>query len=333
MIRWCRERLGEFADGVKVDIRGNVHATFGPAGGGPRLALAAHMDALGMVVRTIHEHGFIRFSGGAEGLAMCSRRVWVHGTRGPVLGVIGIRTGYGTSTEEQRSRVPATSDMYVDVGCGSREAVADLGIRLGDPITFDGDLAALGDPCRVVGPSLDNRAGIALMTVLAADMRGIAPRPEVTLLATVEEEVGCRGVATAVFQVAPEVGISLDTQPAGGTPEYPFESLPVLIGCGPVIKFMESGRTPNHPRVRRLLMDAAEKAQAPYQLAAAPPGNTDMGPMQLSGMGVAAAALGIPRRYAHSPNEVVDLRDLDAARAILREAIRMLGEGYSLSRA
>ena len=333
MIRWCRDRFRKVADEVSVDVRGNVCATFhGKKAKAQRLMLPAHMDTLGMIVKTLDDRGFVRFARGTIALTMCSRRVLIHGAKGPVLGVIGTRIGYSTSTPEQMSKPPAPGDLYIDVGCDSAEQVAALGIGVGDPVTFDGDLAPLGDPNHVVSPYLDNRAGIAVLATLASWLQGVADRPTVMLVATIEEELGLRGASTAAFALQPDLGISVDTQPAGGTPEYTFALLPVLIGKGPVIKFSENARTTNHPRVRQLLVQAAEQAGAAYQVAAVPPGGTDMGAMEQAGPGIPAAAIGLPRRYAHSPNEVIDLRDLMGMVAILKQAVQIVASGYSLSR-
>ncbi len=69
-----------------------------------------------------------------------------------------------------------------------------------------------------------------------------------------------------------------------------------------------------------------------YQLAAAPPGGSDMGAMEQTGPGIPAAAIGIPRRYGHSPNEVIDTRDLLSVVKIMKKTIELLGHGYSLKR-
>ena len=333
MIRWCVERFQDLADAVEVDVRGNVCACIeAPKADAPKLMLAAHMDTLGMIVKSIDEKGFIRFARETLPLAMCSRRVLVHGSKGPILGVIGIRIGYGTSEKEDLTKAVGANKLYIDVGCASAEEVGAIGIKIGDPITFDGELERLGQGDRIVSQYLDNRAGVATLVKLASRLRDISPRPEVLLVATIEEELGLRGASTAAYRLQPDLAISIDTQPAGGTPEYDFHRLPILIGKGPVVKFTENARVTNHPRVRQLLIDAAEKAGMPYQLAAAPPGGTDIGAIEQAGAGVPAAAIGLPRRYSHSPNEVIDLNDLMGLIRTLEEAVRILGKGYSLQR-
>lgn len=333
MMRVCKERFSKFTDSVEVDLRGNVYAYFkGSSKSSLKLMLAAHMDAAGLIVKYVEESGFLRFKRCCAELAMCSRRVLIHGSKGPVLGVTGIRVGYGISTKEQLTTVPEEKDMYIDIGCGSREEVEKAGISIGDPVTFNEPLSSLGNPHYVASHALDDRAGVAALITLAANLKNIKPRPEVVLVGTIEEEMGLRGASTAAEYLKPDIGISVDTQPAGGTPEIKPYELPLEIGKGPVIKVTENARVTNHPRVRNLLVEAAKKAKVNYQLAAAPPGGSDMGAMEQACAGIPAAAIGIPRRYAHSPNEVIDLRDLYGVIEILKGGIDILGRGYSLKR-
>ena len=333
MIRWCRDRLSGYSEHVNTDVRGNVYVRFpGNESGARRLMFAAHMDTLGLIVKSVDDKGFVRFARETLPLTLGSRRVRIHGAKGAVLGVIGTRVGYGTSTTEQLTRAVGARKLYIDVGCASAEEAEELGIRVGDPVTFTEPLASLGNPNTVVSSYLDNRVGIAALMVLAERLTALKPKCEVVLAATIEEELGLRGAGTLAEKVQPDAAIAVDTVPAGGTPEYDFHAFPIVIGRGPVIKFSENGRVTNHPRMRQLLQFAAEKTNTPHQLAAAPPGGTDMQPIEQSGTGVPAAAIGIPRRYAHSPNEVVDLRDVQGAIEILTESITLFDSGYSLDR-
>lgn len=330
----CRDRFGAFADEVVVDVRGNCHATFNGTGETDlTLMLAAHMDGNGLIVKWIDEKGFIRFDGNAMGQTISSRRVWIHGSKEPVLGVTSTKLGYGITPAEESTKTPRLQDMYIDVGCSSREEVEALGIGIGDPATYGGTVETLGSPFRVVGPVLDDRAGVAVLLALAEQLQDLQPRPKVVLVGTVEEEVGTRGAEIAAAIVEPDVAISIDTQPAGGTPDVPEHVLPLDIGKGPVIKTHE-GRfvAMVHPRVRQLLESGAEAAGEPYQLAGTPPGSSDMRSIQQVGKGIATGALALPRRFAHAPNEVIDLRDALGMVSILKESIRILGGGYSLAR-
>jgi endoglucanase len=66
------------------------------------------------------------------------------------------------------------------------------------------------------------------------------------------------------------------------------------------------------------LLEAAKARQIPYQLAGhGPATGTDANTIQITRAGVAAALIGVPNRYMHSPVETVSLRDLDRAADLL----------------
>jgi putative aminopeptidase len=334
MMRLMRDRFSDTADQVEVDLRGNVHGTFEGSGEGKELTLmlAAHTDGIGLIVKHIDKNGFIWFDGNALGQALASRRVWIHGTKGPVLAVTSVKLGYGISTQEERKAAATIRDTYIDAGCCSREEAAELGIEIGQPITYYGKLESMNNPFLVVSPILDDRAGCAVLLSLAKQIKDINPRPTVVLVGTVEEEIGTRGASTAAARIQPDIAISVDTQAAGGTPDVPEHILPINIGIGPVIKHHEGFTRCVHPRVKQLLFDGAKAAGEKYQTAAVPPGGSDMGVMEQSGHGVPVGAIAIPRRFPHSPNEIIDIRDAFGIIGILRESIRILGKGYSLNR-
>jgi len=63
------------------------------------------------------------------------------------------------------------------------------------------------------------------------------------------------------------------------------------------------------------------------------PGSADMGTIEQVCGGIPSAAIGIPRRYTHSPNEVISLDYLSNTVKILQKVITILDAGYSLDRA
>ena len=88
-------------------------------------------------------------------------------------------------------------------------------------------------------------------------------------------------------------------------------------------------RGPNvNPRVFERLEAAAKDHQIPVQICGAPRATgTDANAMQLSRDGVAAAIVGIPNRYMHSPVEVVALADLERAARLLAEFCAAVPQG------
>ena len=136
-------------------------------------------------------------------------------------------------------------------------------------------------------------------------------------VSTVQEEIGLRGATTSAHGINPTIGIAVDVTHATDTPGNDKKQLgDTKLGDGPVLY-----RGPNiNPRVFERLEAAAKAHEIPVQVRGAPRATgTDANAIQISRDGVAAAVIGIPNRYMHSPVEVVALADLERAARLLAE--------------
>ena len=190
LVQYFRRRVEPLVDAVEVDRYGNVTATRRGRQDRPRLMISAHLDEIGFIVKGIEPDGFLRFDrlGGTADAFLPSRRVSVNGH----FGIIGAKAGHLQSAEEQ-ARAATVADMYIDVGVPSAADVATLGIRVGDPVTFIGELAEFSDGHRVCGKGMDDRAGVAILIQVLAELKGVQPFGTVHAVGTVLEQVGLRG--------------------------------------------------------------------------------------------------------------------------------------------
>ncbi len=92
----------------------------------------------------------------------------------------------------------------------------------------------------------------------------------------------------------------------------------IKLGEGIAVKVMDRGSISN-PVLREALISAGEKAGVKTQREVLPFGGTDASAMQTSRGGIPVCTLSIPCRYVHSACEVIDLRDLEAGVALLKE--------------
>jgi len=74
-----------------------------------------------------------------------------------------------------------------------------------------------------------------------------------------------------------------------------------------------------HPGFKKFLIDMAEKNHIPYQLATLSGGTTDISAIHLERAGVLAGAITMPRRYSHSPVEVLDMNDAENTLRLLEQ--------------
>ena len=149
---------------------------------------------------------------------------------------------------------------------------------------------------------------------------GRALPQRLTALVTVQEEVGLRGAAAAYARLEPDLAIVVDTFPAAGTPDTRHLAYTASIGQGALIAPATGSGDRGFlmPRAARdATIEAAQHAGVPYQLAITTGGMTDAAAAHLAGGGIATLQVNIPRRYSHSPVELLDLRDLASALALV----------------
>jgi len=140
---------------------------------------------------------------------------------------------------------------------------------------------------------------------------------------TVQEEVGLRGATTAAFGIYPDVGIALDVTVAGDVPGVREVEAPIKMRKGPSIEIADSGLI-THPKVLRLLVDAAEENKIPYQLEAGLAGSTDAARISLTREGVPSGVICVPTRYIHSPSSLLSLEDAENAIKLTVVAIQKI---------
>jgi endoglucanase len=315
--------LEGYCDSFELDLMGNLLVRIGK--GGPRVMLAAHMDEVAMMVRWIDANGFLIFTplGGLDPRVLVGQRVVVHSEKGPLDGYIGAKPPHVAGPEEAK-RAPEIRDLYIDIGASSREEAASAGVKIGTFATFPPSFARLLGT-RVMGKAFDDRAGCAVAALAAREASRMGLELEIYAAFTVQEEVGLRGASTAVNAVSPSYALVLEGTVAADTPGVPESETVTRLGAGPAVRVLDSSMITGR-EVLRLLERAAARVGVPYQLQIVPGSATDAGRIHLHGRGVATGVVGVPCRYLHSPNLVLDLRDLEAAVRLTAEALRLLSE-------
>jgi len=298
-------------DGFARDSLGNLIAYKGS--GEKSLMIAAHMDEIALIVKSIDDKGFIRFAklGGIWDQLLVGQQVIVHGAKGRVRGVIGSKAVHVMKDEERRQLL-TYDKMFIDVGARSSDEVREMGIEVGNFITIDRKLAELANGL-VAGKAFDDRAGCA---ALVQAIKEAKPRCKVYAVFTIQEEVGLKGATVTGYAIKPYVGIAVDTTIAGDHPNVEPHEAPVKVGNGPVIiaadgrrDSLSGGLIPN-PKVKQWIMKVAEERKIPFQLEVLEGGTTDATAIQLSREGVPSGVVAVPTRYVHTFQEVLSVKDL-----------------------
>lgn len=323
--RVWREEAATFADQVTTDVRGSTLALLN--GGAPRVLLAGHIDEIGLMITYIDDDGFLSFStiGGWDTQVLVGQRVRLLGHAGEVVGVIGKKPIHLMKGDE-REQASKIENLWIDIGATSREDARER-VRVGASGVIDATVQMFPNQ-RVVARGLDNRIGA--FTVLEALRLLAQDRPQATVaaVATSQEEITFAGAYTSAFSFEPQVAIVVDVTFATDHPEMDKRrNGDVKLGGGPVL---ERGSA-NSPVVYELLLSAAEQHSIPYSLAASPSyTGTDADAIALSRGGVATGVVSIPNRYMHSPNEMIDLRDVAHAAQLIAAFVRALSAETNL---
>ena len=296
----------------------------------PLLAVVGHIDEIGLLVTHIDEKGFLWFApiGGWDPQILVGQRVELRGRDGAVPGVVG-RKPIHLLDPDQRKKVVELKGLHIDIGAADRDEAAEL-VRVGDPVVIATEpVRVMGD--RLVSRSMDNRLGayVALEALRRCHERG-GLEGSFAAVAAVQEEIGLFGARTAAFEVRPDVAIAVDVTHATDAPgvdEKEIGSHP--LGSGPAIG---RGSTLS-PKVFELLVEAAEEAGVEHTISASGRGtSTDADVLQISRSGIPTGLVSIPLRYMHSPVEMVDLADVEAAVELIAAFALRLSDGVDLSR-
>ncbi|MEM2263108.1 MAG: M42 family metallopeptidase [Candidatus Bathyarchaeia archaeon] len=305
-----KDFLKPCVDEISEDKLGNIIGVKKGKKNAPKVMLAAHMDEIGLFVKTISKDGFLQFTkiGGIDDRILLAQKVIVHTEKGPLHGIIGSKPPH-IQKEEERKKVFTYDELFVDIGAESQEEAKKMGVKIGDPVSFDIKFARIGNDV-VIGKAFDDRVGCAVMI----EAMKMLKETECTIYAvgTVQEEVGLRGATVAAFGIYPDVGIALDVTVAGDVPGVKEVEAPVKMRRGPAIEIADMSLI-THPKVLRLLVEAAEENNIPYQLETGLPGSTDAARIALTREGVPSGVISVPTRYIHSPASMVSLKDVENA--------------------
>lgn len=303
---------------VAADVLGSTVATVRGTAGGRTLALFAHADQVGMVVRDADGDGLLTVARLANwgAAAALGQRVRISGRGGEVRGVV-VAPADGE---------PSWEALRVDVGAAGRDEALSL-VRPGDAMILAGAPEPLPNG-RVLSAALDDRvgvfAGLEALRHLATDRPGW----DVSLVVSGQEETGTHGGARVVAErLRPDVALVVEVTYAGDAPGVaPWGD--VRLGGGPTVF-----RGPVvSPLVGDGLLAAAEAAGIAVAIESGQATWSDADDIFTSGGGVACGIVCIPLRYMHTAGEIVQLSDVEAAVRLLEAYARSLAPDASFTR-
>lgn len=311
------EQFRPFVDEVTVDAMFNVIAH--KKGTGPRVALFAHMDEIGLMVIAIEEDGSLRLGnvGGVDPRILPASRVWVHGKE-RLFGTIGAMPPHLMKPEDRKKNYER-KDLYVDVGLPV-EKVREL-VRVGDIVTFNVPATPLLNG-QFAAKTMDDRACVAMLVETAERLRKLQCDADVYFVGSTQEEVGSRGAETAAFAIAPDLAIAIDVDHAtipGSRPNTTVELDSLCASIGPFLQ----------PKLLKRLMDCAAAHHVKLQTTVAERNTyTDGDEVSLARDGIPMVLLSLPLKYMHTTVETLDIQALQEGSRLLSHFLSELDAGW-----
>ena len=275
-----------------------------------KIMLAAHIDEIGLMITSILDGGYLRFTsvGGINAASLVAQDVTVYGKEN-IFGVIGIKPPHVTSDEERKKPIK-TEDLFIDTGYSKEYLektvnIGDIAVIKREPVSLSGNV--------ISAKALDDRACVAVMLETAKELKKLSHKSNIYYTATSQEETGCRGSKTSGYMINPDIAIVLDVG-FGMTPDMPPET--ASLGKGPVVAI--GGRL--NPMLTKKFIAVCKEYNYKIQYEAVPGASgTDTESLQINREGIPCILLSIPLRYMHTSVETVDIEDIkNAGRAIAR---------------
>lgn len=308
---YIRKRVEPYAEELRIDAMGNLIVfKKGAKATGNKLMLCAHMDEVGLIIKSVTEDGYLKFGcvGGIDRRILLGKRVDIGPNR--ISGVIGLKPIHLT-TPEERTKSPKLEDYYIDIGAKNREE-AMAQVELGDFGVFVSDVVEFGNRM-LKAKAIDDRVGCAVMVKLLEEDLPM----DCTFVFTAQEEVGARGAFGAAFAITPEIALVLEGTTSADTPALKEDRQVCWPGHGPVLSWMDGGTIYDRP-LFELLRNLAEKNGLPWQMKHYLSGGTDGQAVQRTKAGVRVTGISAAVRYLHAPSSVCSLSDVEQILALAR---------------
>lgn len=308
--------ISRFVDKTETDAFGNVYGIKKCARKNAKcLLLDAHIDEIGLVV-TGEKNGFLTFStlGGVDPRILPAREVVVL-CDPPRCGVITASPPHLQTASEMENALKI-EDLYIDIG-----AEDNTGVDVGTPVVFDSSPVSLRDKY-ISARALDDRASLAAILRAVSMLKGKKLAFDIVVVASVQEELGCRGARVAGHTVNPDWAIVVDVTHAttpGADKSSTFDAgSGAAIGIGPNMT----------KKMSDALIDIAKDKKIPHTVeVCSGDSGTNALSVQVVRQGIATALLSIPLKYMHTPVETVKKSDIEAVSKLIYEFVLHLSAG------
>lgn len=307
-----KREIEKYVDDVRTDKMGNLIAH--KKGKPPKGMFAAHMDEVGLMVRSINDNGMIRCSsvGSLEPMSIVGAHVQIFSKKGKILGIV---TTKEMSNNEEISDLPHVSELIVDTGLKKLE-LEKMGVSVGSYVELESPtFFHFGK--KIAGKSMDDRVGCYILIKLIKKMKKVPY--EYFFVFTVQEEIGLHGAKTSAYSIAPDWGLAVDVCVANDLMREPGEDC-IALGQGPTLTVMDESMVASR-KINNHIKTIAKQKKIPLQFEVSDVGTTDASTILTSRGGVPASVMSIPVRNLHTTCSMAHQRDIKNCIVLLESLV------------
>jgi putative aminopeptidase FrvX len=315
-----------YAQEKMIDPYGTAVAIVNP--GQPfKVVIEAHADEISWFVNYINDQGliYLKRNGGVDHQIAPSMRVFIHGKKGPVKAVFGwpaIHTRLAHN--DNKEPVPKVENLCLDCGARNKKEVADLGIQVGNVVTYQEGFDELAYDY-LIARAFDNRIGGFMIAEVARLLHENKVKLPYTLYVVnaVQEEIGLRGSEMIARRIKPDIAIITDVTHDTTTPliNKVIEG-ETSCGKGPSLTYGPAV----HNKLLNKVLDVAEKNNIDVQThTVSRSTGTDTDSFAYANDGCPSVLISIPLRYMHTTVEMLHKSDVESTIKLMYETLLAIG--------
>lgn len=298
-----------------------------------KVVIEAHADEISWFVNYINGEGliYLKRNGGVDHQIAPGQRVYIHTrNKGLVKAVFGWPAIHTRLSTPDKEPAPKVETLWLDCGARNRKEVEDLGIQVGNVVTYQDGFDELAYDY-FIGRAFDNRIGGFMIAEVARLLQQENKQLPYSLyiVNAVQEEVGLRGAEMIARRIKPDIAIVTDVTHDTSTPliNKNIEG-ETSCGKGPSLSYGPAV----HNKLLHLVQDVAEQQAIPVQLRAVSRSTgTDTDSFAYANDGCPSVLISIPLRYMHTTVEMLHRSDIEQTIRLMYETLLTLNPQTNLS--
>lgn len=294
-----------------------------------KILISGHSDQNCLIVTDITKNGFLKYAtqGGISPKTVIDSDMYVITNELDNPKFIPCFCSYKAihlEKPDDRKKCPEHKDLFLDLGCTSKEEVESLGIQIGDLIVFDNSNLKMNfGPTGnyIVGSGLDDGVACGIVYDILANLDiDVLKKNNIRVYGAciTSEETGARGVGPVVRKIQPDISIDIDVCHDNCKEIGCDENSDTHMGKGVVLKYGPDKYRPLNNKLQKL----ARLYDIPMQVMAGKSGGTNTNNIQMMSDNCETTLLSIPCRYMHSgTHEMVHKNDIKSCEKLINQYI------------